>query len=161
MALGDLGLFARETLEVADALRPTDSGRAQRLAADAARVIEASQSTDFLTDVNRHAVSTALGTSAPDRAERLARAISDQGLRTKALANLVAALTTDPRRAESIALSMDDELPKPFTLVALAVGTDEADRRTLLFAEAERAAGRLSGPDRVPALLALAKAYET
>ncbi|MFE6912175.1 hypothetical protein [Streptomyces erythrochromogenes] len=161
LALSDLGQFGPEALEIADALRPTDPERAERIEADALRAAEASASTGFVADRQRRAAAVTLGPSAPDRAERLAWAISDQYQRTQTLAGLAAALSTaDPQRAVSLALSMDDELPKALTLAALAEATDDADLRTRLLAEGERSTKRISAQDRVPALLALAKAYE-
>ncbi|MFE9803717.1 hypothetical protein ACFYP6_33505 [Streptomyces goshikiensis] len=161
LALGDLGQFGPEVLEIADALRPTDPERAERIEADALRAAEASASTGFVADRQRRAAAVTLGPSAPDRAERLAWAISDQYQRTQTLAGLAAALSTaDPQRAVSLALSMDDELPKTLTLAALAEATDDADLRTRLLAEGERSTKRISAQDRVPALLALAKVYE-
>ena len=140
--------------DVATALATTDPVRAERVAqsitSDRSRAsaLTTSASAAALDPWESNAakasaladVATALTATDPDRAERVAKSITDMWYKASALTAVATALTaTDPDRAERVARSITSDRSRVSALagVATALAVTDPDRATRLIAEAE------------------------
>jgi hypothetical protein len=133
-------------VEIANRLVATDSDRAAGLIDDAERIAQSATNSSIAWSN----IAMALAATDPDRAERIALAITFTSSQVVALANIANGLAaTDPDRAarlaadaERIAQSVDDKFSKAGYLAELAktLATTDPDRAARLIAQSERIA---------------------